>query len=51
MALALTHKDETRLDRLAGGKHASLFRLFISDKEKCFMVLATGFNIIKLFSL
>jgi len=38
-----------RLDRIARDKHASLFGLCLSDKEKGYIALTSVVNIIKLF--
>ncbi len=39
----------TRLEKLALGKHSSLFKKFVNNRQKSFMKMTPGANVIKLF--
>jgi hypothetical protein len=48
-ATGLTHKNYTRLAKLARDKHLSLLRKFINYGQKSFVTLAQGVIVMKLF--
>jgi hypothetical protein len=43
------HKNWTILERLSRDKHSSLFDILVSCKEKCFIILGPGANILRIY--